>query len=168
MACTMVFNISSRNKFFTDRCSGHSFSKQLFIHFHGRHRSDVSPLSHCCRFQFQFTQRINRTDLQMMTNSSLSSSFVVALTHEVASNHTGVFDRFSKQLPIGNEHRYQNISKILNNSRETTSNCMCLFSLVLTIEKYISVSYLAECSLFPSIVEIVTCLPTPSMSTYPS
>jgi hypothetical protein len=55
-----------------------------------------------------------------MTNTS---SFVVPLTHDVTTNQTTLWDRLNKQPLMGNEHKYQNIVKILNNARETTSQC---------------------------------------------
>ncbi|CAF2044531.1 unnamed protein product [Rotaria magnacalcarata] len=98
-------------------------------------------------FIFQFTPRVNRNDFQMSNNSN-TSSFVVPLTHDVNTNQTALWDRLHKQLLMGNEHKYQNVMKILNNSRDT-------------ISKY-------ECSLYPSIIELICGLQTPQMSSYSS
>lgn len=51
--------------------------------------------------------------------------FVVPLTHDVNTNQTALFDRLNKQPLFGNELRYQNIIKILSNSRETMSKRTC-------------------------------------------
>jgi len=59
-----------------------------------------------------------------MTSNTNQSAFVVPLTHDVTTNQTALWDRLQKQLSMGNEHKYQNIIKILNNSRETTNKCM--------------------------------------------
>lgn len=74
--------------------------------------------------QFQFTPRIIRNDLQMMGTAS-GAPFVVPLTHDVNTNQTALFDRLNKQPLFGNELRYQNIIKILSNSRETMSKRTC-------------------------------------------
>ncbi len=59
-----------------------------------------------------------------MTSNTNPSSFVVPLTHDVTTNQTSLWERLNKQLLMGNEHKYQNIMKILTNSRETTNKCM--------------------------------------------
>jgi len=68
---------------------------------------------------------------------------------------------------MGNEHKYQNIMKVLSNSRETINKCMLIVLEFLKIEVFFS-SHLDECSLFPSIVELITCLQVPSISNYSS
>lgn len=52
-----------------------------------------------------------------------ASSFIVPLTHDANSNQTALWERIQKQPFIGNEHKYQNIIKILNNARDTISKC---------------------------------------------
>jgi hypothetical protein len=59
-----------------------------------------------------------------MSNNTNISSFVVPLTHDVTTNQTALWDRLNKQPIMGNEHKYQSIMKILNNSRETINKCM--------------------------------------------
>jgi len=59
-----------------------------------------------------------------MSNNTNLSSFVVPLTHDVTTNQTTLWDRLNKQPLMGNEHKYQSIMKIFNNSRETTNKCM--------------------------------------------
>jgi hypothetical protein len=66
---------------------------------------------------------------------------------------------------MGNEHKYQTISKILNNSREATSKCMLI---LLFLKDLFFVLCLGECSLYPSIAELVIYLQSPSMSNYSS
>ncbi len=61
-----------------------------------------------------------------MSGNMNSSSFVVPLTHDVTTNQTALWDRLSKQPLMGNEHKYQNIIKILNNSRDTTNKCILI------------------------------------------
>ncbi|CAF0807683.1 unnamed protein product [Adineta steineri] len=98
-------------------------------------------------FIFQFIPRTNRNELQM-SNTINTSSFIVPLTHDVATNQTALWERIFKQSLMGNEQKYHNISKILINSRET-------------INKY-------ECSLFPTIVELISCLQNSLISNYSS
>ncbi|CAF4742641.1 unnamed protein product, partial [Rotaria socialis] len=98
-------------------------------------------------FIFQFTPRVNRNDFQMSNNSN-TSSFVVPLTHDVNTNQTALWDRLHKQPLMGNEHKYQNVMRILNDSRDT-------------ISKY-------ECSLYPSIIELICGLQTRQISSYSS
>jgi hypothetical protein len=69
---------------------------------------------------------------------------------------------------MGNEHKYQNIMKVLSNSRETINKCMLIVLDFLKSEVLFSSSHLDECSLFPSIVELITCLQIPSISNYSS
>jgi hypothetical protein len=59
-----------------------------------------------------------------MTNNNNQASFVVPLTHDVSTNQTVLWDKLNKQPLMGNEHKYQNINKILATSRETTNKCM--------------------------------------------
>ncbi|CAF1028589.1 unnamed protein product [Rotaria sordida] len=98
-------------------------------------------------FLFQFIPRLNRNEFQMSSNIN-TLSFIVPLTHDTTTNQTTLWDRINKQPLMGNEHKYNNVMKILNNSRETTT-------------KY-------ECSLFPSIVELISYLQVSPISNYPS
>ena len=65
--------------------------------------------------------------MTMMGNSnaqlSLSSSFVLFLMHDVNTNVTSLPDRISKHPSMNSDYRYQNVMKILNNSREALSKC---------------------------------------------
>ena len=63
----------------------------------------------------------------MTGSANTSSAFVVPLTYDMNTNHTALFDRLSKQTLMAGDMRYQNIIKILMNSRETTSQCKRLF-----------------------------------------
>ncbi|UJR25327.1 hypothetical protein I4U23_006678 [Adineta vaga] len=96
-------------------------------------------------FLFQFTPRTNRNEFPMSNNPNMSP-FIVPLSHDATSNQTGLWDRIYKQSLMGNEHKYQNVSKIITNSREN-------------ISKY-------ECSLYGTIMELITNLQLPSMSNY--
>lgn len=92
------------------------------------------PAVHCQSgsnsiFIFQFTPRTNH----MIPNSA---SFIIPLAYDFSSNTTTLWDRANKQPSMANEYRHQSITNILNTSRDTT-------------RKY-------DCSLFPSIVEIIT------------
>ncbi|CAF0730411.1 unnamed protein product [Rotaria sp. Silwood1] len=98
-------------------------------------------------FLFQFTPRLNRNEFQMSNNIN-TSSFIVPLTHDATTNQTTLWDRIQKQPLMGNEHRYHHVMKILNGSRESTN-------------KY-------ECSLFPSIAELISCLPVLPIANYSS
>lgn len=49
--------------------------------------------------------------------------FVLPLAYDLSNNQTLLLDRYLKSAMPGNEHRYQNVMKILNNSRETTTKC---------------------------------------------
>lgn len=62
-----------------------------------------------------------------MSNNINLSSFIVPLTHDATTNQTSLWDRLNKQPLMGNEQKYQNILKILNNSRETINKCMLTF-----------------------------------------
>ena len=98
---------------------------------------------------------MNRIDNQPIN----SSPFIVPLTHDVTSNHTQLWEKVNKQQSVGNEYRYQNIMKILGNSREITNKCMSNEIFSLSEFEFLS---LDECSLYPSIVEIITNLPVSS------
>lgn len=105
---------------------------------------------------------MNRNENQT-PNTTNVLSFIVPLTHDAATNQTAIFDRLSKQTSMGNDHKYQHITKILNNSRETINKCMMTLSF--SIFDFIFV-FLDECSLYPLIVELASCLPVPSISNY--
>lgn len=70
---------------------------------------------------------MNRNDFQASNNPNVSS-FVVPLAYDVNTNQTTLWDRVFKHQLMGNELRYQNISKILNNSRDNISKCTFYFS----------------------------------------
>ncbi|CAF0742948.1 unnamed protein product [Adineta ricciae] len=71
-------------------------------------------------FLFQFTPRTNRNELQMSANFNMSP-FIVPLTHDVTTNQTNLWDRFHKQMLLGNEHKYQTIINTLKLSRDNTN-----------------------------------------------
>ncbi|CAF2842556.1 unnamed protein product [Rotaria sp. Silwood2] len=93
-------------------------------------------------FMFQFISRINQNDLQ--TNTSNTSTFIVPLVYDTINNQTTIWDALNKQPSMGNEVKYQTIIKILNISRETMNQ--------------------NECSLYPSIFELITRLQVPFTS----
>lgn len=103
-----------------------------------------------CGYTFQFIPRTNRNDLSMMGNSSFqhaSTPIVFVLSYDPNSNITTMPERLIRSTGGGvNEYRVQNIVKILSNSRETTM-------------KY-------ECSLYPMIHELASCLPIQTTPIY--
>ncbi|CAF1025919.1 unnamed protein product [Rotaria sordida] len=93
-------------------------------------------------FMFQFISRISQNDSQI--NISNTSTFIVPLIHDMISNQTTLWDGLNKQPTMGNEVKYQTIIKILHTLRETMNQ--------------------NECSLYPSILELITRLQIPFTS----
>ncbi|CAF3629872.1 unnamed protein product [Rotaria socialis] len=97
-------------------------------------------------FMFQFMPRINQNDCQ--ANINTTSPFIVPLIHDVNNNQTNLWDGSMKQLFMGKEVKYQAIARILNLSKETMNK--------------------NECSLYLSILELITRLQLPLTSNNPS
>ena len=95
-----------------------------------------------------------------------SLPFVLPLAYDLATNQTILIDRFIKSAMPGNEHRYQNVMKLLNNSRETTTKCKFNLSPRLFTNNLSLIS--DDCSLYPSILELANSLPISSMPIYSS
>lgn len=79
-------------------------------------------------FMFQFTSQVNQNETP--------STFIVPLLYDTNSNQTSFWEGSSKHPKIGNESKYQLISKILSTFKETFNK--------------------NECSLYQAIVELVT------------
>ena len=98
-------------------------------------------------FKFHLTSRGNQIEKP--------PTFIVPLLYGTNSNQTTFWEGSSKHPKIGNESRYQSISKIFTTFKETfnrsrsisKSILQCLFCLFLSLD---------ECSLYQAIVELVT------------
>ncbi|CAF0747923.1 unnamed protein product [Adineta ricciae] len=95
-------------------------------------------------FVFRFTSRLNPND-SSLANNQHTSTFVVPLIYDMANNQTNLWDGSSSKHPtIGHELKYQTITKLLTALKETLDR--------------------NECSLYPTILELVTRLQVPAAS----
>ncbi|UJR23584.1 hypothetical protein I4U23_026573 [Adineta vaga] len=94
-------------------------------------------------FIFQFTYRLNQNDTSLISNQQ-TSTFVVPLLHDTINNQTTLWDGSSKHPTVGHELKYQTITKLLTALKETLDK--------------------NECSLYPTMLELITRLQVPSTS----
>ncbi|CAF0816807.1 unnamed protein product [Adineta steineri] len=111
--------------------NGFNQAGQPAIYYHSRQSSFL--------FMFQFISRINQSEIQ--NNSNNTSTFIVSLMYDINKNQTTLWDGSYKQTSVGNESKYQAITKILNTIKETINK--------------------NECSLYPTILELITNLKVP-------
>lgn len=70
-------------------------------------------------------------------NTLNTSPFIVPLLHDYNNNQTTLWDGINKPLFIGNDAKYQNITKILNASKDTMNKS--IFLIIYFIGKTLSI-----------------------------
>ncbi|CAF4353280.1 unnamed protein product, partial [Adineta steineri] len=96
--------------------NGFNQAGQPAIYYHSRQSSFL--------FMFQFISRINQSEIQ--NNSNNTSTFIVSLMYDINKNQTTLWDGSYKQTSMGNESKYQAITKILNTLKETINKSITI------------------------------------------